>query len=61
MSETNTFYIDFDTNSHPGAIQAVKVTIELELIKDMDKSLNIALFDHPLYPELQRYVKANPR
>ena len=61
MSDTNNeFYIDFNTTQQPGKLQAVKVTIELVTITDMNKSLAIGLCYHPLYPELKRYVKANP-
>lgn len=61
MSEPNTFYINFNTEADVGKLQAVKVTIELEKIVDLERTLNVALADHPLYPELQQYVKANPR
>lgn len=56
MSE---YYIDFNTTQQPGKLQAVKITIELVTIDDMNKPLNINLTDHPLYFELKRYVLAN--
>jgi hypothetical protein len=55
------FYIDFDTESEPGKLGAVKVTIGYETITDMERELNIGLCNHPLYSKLQDYVKANPR
>lgn len=60
MDNPNTFYIDFDTESNPGKIGAVKVTLEYEEIADMERPLNIALPSHPLYPQLLRFVAANP-
>jgi hypothetical protein len=42
VSDTNNeFYIDFNTTQQPGKLQAVKVTIELVTITDMNKSLAI--------------------
>lgn len=60
MEQENTFYIDFNTKNNPGKLEAVKITIEMETITDMERKLNVALCDHPLYKELARYVKANP-
>ena len=59
MSRENIFYIDFDTEDGPGLL-AVRVTLDSEYIQDMNKKLNIALADHPLYWKLERYVLANP-
>jgi hypothetical protein len=63
------FHIAFDTRATPGYIRSVKVTIEVDMLPDdhmvADKSLmaryRVDLCDHPLYADLQRYVKANPR
>lgn len=56
----NVFYIDFDTQNTPtGTIQAVKITIELETITDMERPLAINLCEHPLYKELKKYVEMN--
>lgn len=54
------FYIDFDTEAEPGKLGAVKVAIGFETITDMEKPLNVALCQHPLYSKLVAYVKANP-
>lgn len=54
------YFIDFNTEQQPGKIQAVRVTIELVTITDMEKPMRIDLCDHPLYPELRRYVESNP-
>jgi hypothetical protein len=54
------YYIDFNTQIEPGKLQAVRVRIDLVTITDMEKPLAIDLCEHPLYAELQRYVKANP-
>lgn len=54
------YYISFDTKDRPGVIMAVSVVLDREMISDMNKQLPINLCDHPLYPELVQYVKANP-
>lgn len=54
------YFIDFTTRED-GKLDAVRVCIDLVKIEDMDRPLNIALCEHPLYQELQKYVKANPR
>lgn len=54
------YYIEFDTKSNPGKIEAIKVGIGLETIVDDKRVLNIALCDHPLYRHLWEYVKMNP-
>lgn len=58
-SMEQTYYIDFDTESNPGKLEAVKVTIGVETISDMQRPLRIDLASHPLYPDLVRYVDAN--
>lgn len=57
------YFIDFNTKISPGKLQAVRVLIGLVTIagEDLDRPINIALCEHPLYDELQKYVKANPR
>jgi hypothetical protein len=54
------YFIDFNTQINPGKLQAVKVTIELVTIEDMDVPMRVDLCLHPLYRELKKYVKANP-
>ena len=55
------YYISFNTKINPGKIEATKVTLGLETVTDMNKQMKINLCDHPLYKELQEYVKLNPR
>ncbi len=55
----NEFYILFDTQSVPGKVEAVKVTIEKVEMTDMYQPGKLALRDHPLYPDLKAYVEAN--
>lgn len=55
-----TYHIAFDTKSRPGYVLAVKVTIETDVVMD-DEIVNVGLADHPLYKDLQQYVKANKR
>ena len=43
-----------------GHIRATVVTLGHEVLA-MDESIRVDLADHPLYKELQQYVKANPR
>ena len=57
------YFINFHTveTSEGVAIDAVKVTLSMVRVTDKNKSFNIALCEHPLYKELQEYVRANPR
>lgn len=55
------YYIKFDTRINPGKIEAVTVSINLETISNMDDPMRIDLADHPLYKDLVRYIKENPR
>lgn len=61
MGDAEEYFIDFNTKIDPGKIQAVRVRIDLVTITDMEAPMRIDLCDHPLYEELQRYVKGNPR
>lgn len=53
------FSISFDTQDTPGRIQAVWVELGVWFMRDKDVA-NVNLVDHPLYPQLERYVLANP-
>lgn len=55
LPPTNEFHIQF------GYIKAVKITIEEDVMVDLDEEVRVDLADHPLYKALQNYVKANPR
>lgn len=60
LEPTNTFHVAFDTDGHAGYIKTVKVTIEEDVMDSMD-AVRIDLADHPLYKQLQQYVRSNPR
>lgn len=60
QAPTNEFHIAFHTEGHAGYIKSVKVTIEEDVIDTMDE-VRIDLADHPLYKQLQTYVRGNPR
>jgi hypothetical protein len=60
------YHIAFDTDSTPGYLRAVKITIECDMLPDdskmpapLQERFNVALVDHPLYAALKRYVLAN--
>jgi len=55
------YYIEFDTLDMKDRIVAVRVEVTKEVVRDMNKKMNINLADDPLYAALQRYVLANPR
>ncbi len=54
------YHISFDTKEIPGAIKAISVVMDNEIIIDKNATFNINLCEHPLYPALVKYVKANP-
>lgn len=60
MAERSTYYISFDTKEYAPFLKGTYVTLGSELIRDLNKQLPISLSDHPLYPQLVRYVLANP-
>jgi len=53
------YSISFDTNEAPGRIRAVWVEIGHWWMKPKDIA-DVSLRDHPLYPDLEQYVLANP-
>lgn len=53
------YYIEFDTNTF-GMIKATRVEISSEVILDKSKTMRVDLCDHPLYPKLVEYCRANP-
>ena len=57
---TNEFHIAFERSAKSGYVTTVKVTIEQGTM-DVDESVRIDLADHPLYLQLQQYVRSNPR
>lgn len=52
------YCISFDTNEMPGKIIAVRVELSKHIMTVGD-SVNIALFEHPLYEHLEEYVLNN--
>lgn len=56
----DTFHIEFDTESMPGKIIALGVTLKRDITSDPTKFWRVDLKDHPLYPALCRYCKGNP-
>lgn len=59
LEPTNVFCVAFDTQKLKGYIETVKVTIENDVMDSMDTA-RVDLCDHPLYPQLERYVLENP-
>lgn len=57
----HTFGISFDTTSthKTGILKMVQVKIE-EATLAPEESVYVNLCDHPLYPKLVEYVRANP-
>lgn len=54
------YYIAFDTKDMAPNLKATKVTLNYEMISDMNKQLPINLAEDPLYPALHAYCMANP-
>jgi hypothetical protein len=57
----HTFGISFDTDAvkKTGILKGVFVTLKEGTLAP-EESVHINLCEHPLYPALARYVKANP-
>jgi hypothetical protein len=55
-----TYYIKFDTREVPGKLVAISVTLDSEIIADLERPLSINLSDDPLYPALCEHVRLNP-
>lgn len=51
--------ISFDTKEMPGKIVAVTVALDTWIMTPSDIAA-VNLCEHPLYPKLVEYVKANP-
>lgn len=60
LGPTNVFHISFTTMGDSGYLKSVKVTIEEDVMESMD-AVRIDLAEHPLYKDLQAYVRSNPR
>lgn len=66
MAAKKEYHIAFDTNSTPGFIRAVKVTLETDMLPNDDflpkaeqQAYDISLPTHPLYPALRKLCIAN--
>ena len=57
---THTYCIAFDTKEMKNCVVAVEIQIRKRIMRGTD-SVRIDLSDHPLYPQLQAYVRGNPR
>lgn len=56
------YYISFTTDkggAPAGTIDAIRVRIDMVRVTNMNKPMRVDLCDHPLYPDLKKYVKAN--
>lgn len=53
------YSISFDTRETPGRIRAVWVEMGHQFMRDKDVA-HVDLASHPLYPQLEAYVLANP-
>lgn len=53
------YHIEFDTREMAPNIVGVKVTLERDVIRDLDAKFNVDLKDDPLWAALQRYVLGN--
>jgi len=53
------YHISFNTTNIPGKIEAVSVTLGLDIAGE-GSSFHVNLADDPLYPALRRYCIDNP-
>jgi hypothetical protein len=56
---TDTFHIEFDTESMPGKIIATEVQIRRIITSDPKKVFRVDLAVHPLFRHLVTYVENN--
>lgn len=55
------YHVAFDTRSRPGYVVTTKIVISNDVLASSDESVRIDLVNHPLYPDLEKYVLANSR
>jgi hypothetical protein len=60
VKHTDTFHIEFDTETFPGKIVSTQVTLHRHVTGDRTYQYSVNLSDHPLYPQLAAYVQKNP-
>lgn len=60
LEERRKYHIAFDTKDTPGLIRAVAISINIEYVRDQSKVFRVNLNEDPLYPDLVKYVNANP-
>lgn len=53
------YAISFDTHDTPGKIKAITVQLSVIYMSMTDRA-RIDLVDHPLYAQLESYVRNNP-
>jgi hypothetical protein len=60
-TQNNSFAIAFSTKAIAGWVKYTKITIEADVLGMADQEkVDVSLAEHPLYPILCAYVKANP-
>ena len=62
LAPTDTFHIAFDTKTMPSKIIVTTVKLTREIVDKscLQQAFRVDLCDHPLYPQLARYVAENP-
>ncbi len=62
MEPAEEYFIEFFTESggaKPHTIDGIRIRIDMVNITDMNAKFRVDLCDHPLYPNLKKYVKKN--
>lgn len=62
-ADNSVFHVAFDTASEPGLMVVTTVRLGVEAISmpaAQRKAFDVALCNHPSYPNLRQYVLANP-
>jgi hypothetical protein len=54
------YYIEFNVAPDKKSIQTIIVDLDSEVVTDMTAPRNVGLVEHPLYPQLEKYVLNNP-
>lgn len=54
------YYIEFNVAPDKKSIQTITVSLDSEVVTDMEAEMTIDLLSHPLYANLEKYVLANP-
>lgn len=54
------YYIEFNIAKDKKSIQTITVSLDSEVVTDMEAQMDISLSKHPLFANLEKYVLANP-